>query len=166
MRLAAPAGGPRTKRTALAGATKGLTRSRRQGAADRIRRRRTVSRAASPGRCAIPATLEICVGALAGPPKRALKLGDARLRPFRISGAGVSSLLLLREIDKGPVRVWRAWRAFSQPDRYKFLSLLRGAYAQEREAVLRQHGGRADGVRMTRFSDLALSEADLQRHRP
>jgi hypothetical protein len=62
-------------------------------------------------------------------------------------------------------QAWRAWRALSRPDRYKFLSLLRGAYAQEREAVLRRHG-RADGVRVTTLSDLALSEADFQRHRP
>jgi len=63
-------------------------------------------------------------------------------------------------------QAWRAWRALSRPDRYRFLSLLRGAYAQEREAAQRQHGGRADGVRVTRLSDLALSEADFQRHRP
>ncbi|MEY9180011.1 hypothetical protein ABIG06_001930 [Bradyrhizobium sp. USDA 326] len=58
-------------------------------------------------------------------------------------------------------QAWRAWRTLSQPDRYKFLVLLRGAYAQERETVLRQRGARADGVRVTRLSDLALSEADL-----
>lgn len=63
-------------------------------------------------------------------------------------------------------QAWRAWRALSRPDRYRLLSLLRGAYAQEREAVLWRHGGRAEGVRVTTLSDLALSEADFQRHRP
>ena len=32
-------------------------------------------------------------------------------------------------------QAWRAWRSLSRPDRSKFLSLLRQAYAREREAA-------------------------------
>lgn len=62
-------------------------------------------------------------------------------------------------------QVWRGWRALSRADRARFLIMLRDAYARDREAVVRQHGGGADGVRVSRLSDLSLREADLQRPR-
>lgn len=62
-------------------------------------------------------------------------------------------------------QVRQAWRALSRADRARFLMMLRDAYAREREAVVRQHGRGADGVRISRLSDLSLGEADLQRPR-
>lgn len=63
-------------------------------------------------------------------------------------------------------QVWQAWRALSRVDRARFLIMLRDAYARDREAVVRQHGIGADGVRVSRLSDLSLREADLQRPGP
>ncbi len=60
---------------------------------------------------------------------------------------------------------WRAWRSLSSVDRARFLILLREAYARQREAVLRRHGG-GDAVRASSLTDLRVSKADLQRGGP
>jgi hypothetical protein len=64
-------------------------------------------------------------------------------------------------------RAWSQWVALNRTDRAKFLTLLREAYAREREMVLRRRngGGAPNGARISRLADLSLSEADLMRAR-
>jgi hypothetical protein len=57
---------------------------------------------------------------------------------------------------------WSAWRALPRTERAQFLVLLREAYCREREAVVRENGGSAHGVRVSRLTDLTLREDDLR----
>lgn len=63
-------------------------------------------------------------------------------------------------------RAWQEWRALSRADRVRFLSMFREAYAAEREAAVRRHGGGAPRAKVSRLADLMLSEADLRRRGP
>jgi hypothetical protein len=57
---------------------------------------------------------------------------------------------------------WSAWRALPRTERAQFLVLLREQYAREREAVVRENGGGADGARVSSLGELTLTEADLE----
>ena len=61
-------------------------------------------------------------------------------------------------------RAWWAWRELSKADRARFLTMLREAYSQERETVVRANGGGAYGAMASSLGDLQLSEAALRRH--
>jgi len=54
-------------------------------------------------------------------------------------------------------RAWWACRALGRPDRARFLTMLREAYARERQDVRRAHGGVDLGARMSSLRDLALT---------
>lgn len=62
-------------------------------------------------------------------------------------------------------QTWRAWRLLSAPDQRQFLTLLREAYARQRETARRTNGG-AHGPRVSRLMDLAVTETDLQQRGP
>jgi hypothetical protein len=59
-------------------------------------------------------------------------------------------------------RAWWAWRELSRADRARFLAMLREAYSREREAVVKAHGGGAQGARVSSLWELTLCEADLR----
>ena len=59
-------------------------------------------------------------------------------------------------------RAWWAWRELSRTDRARFLIMLREAYCREREAVVKAHGGGAQGARVSSLWDLTLTEADFR----
>ena len=60
-------------------------------------------------------------------------------------------------------QAWRSWRALSRPDRSKFLTMLRAAYAREREAAMRKRGNVAHGREALGLPELTLTEEDLRR---
>jgi len=49
-----------------------------------------------------------------------------------------------------------------QGDRARFLAMLREANCREREAVVKAHGGGAQGARVSSLWDLTLTEADFR----
>jgi hypothetical protein len=55
-----------------------------------------------------------------------------------------------------------AWRELSRADRARFLMLLRETYCQEREAVVKAHGGGAQGARVLSLAELTLTEEDFR----